>query len=174
MVPLLGIAAWSGTGKTTLLKQLIPLLRQQNIRVGIIKHTHHEMDVDKPGKDSYELRHAGAYQTLVASQKRWALMTETPELPELDLSYLASRMDAASLDLILVEGFKQEALPKLLLFRQAAGYRIDELRLDEFVIAIATDTELNSALPQFDINNVEQIARFIRLWLKAQREEQGL
>lgn len=174
MVPLLGIAAWSGTGKTTLLKQLIPLLRQQGIRVGIIKHTHHEMDVDKPGKDSYELRHAGAYQTLVASQKRWALMTETPELPELDLNYLASRMDAASLDLILVEGFKQEALPKLLLFRQAAGHRVDELRLDEFVIAIATDTELSSALPQFDINNVEQIAGFIRLWLKTQRDGQGL
>lgn len=76
-LPLLGITAWSGTGKTTLLKKLIPLLRNRNIRVGMIKHTHHDMDVDKPGKDSYELRKAGAEQTLVASQQRWALMTET-------------------------------------------------------------------------------------------------
>ncbi|WP_411025279.1 molybdopterin-guanine dinucleotide biosynthesis protein B, partial [Salmonella sp. s55884] len=79
MVPLLGIAAWSGTGKTTLLKALIPLLRERGIRPGLIKHTHHDMDVDTPGKDSLELRKAGAAQTLVASAKRWALMTETPE-----------------------------------------------------------------------------------------------
>ncbi|HFT2274173.1 TPA: molybdopterin-guanine dinucleotide biosynthesis protein B, partial [Providencia stuartii] len=72
-LPLLGITAYSGTGKTTLLKKVIPLLRQRNVRVGLVKHTHHDMDVDKPGKDSYELRKAGADQTLVASQKRWAL-----------------------------------------------------------------------------------------------------
>ncbi|WP_121501705.1 molybdopterin-guanine dinucleotide biosynthesis protein B, partial [Pseudomonas aeruginosa] len=82
------MTAWSGTGKTTLLKQLIPQLRKRGIRVGMIKHTHHNMDVDKPGKDSYELRKAGADQTLVASQQRWALMTETPEQSELDLYYL--------------------------------------------------------------------------------------
>ncbi|MFN6887537.1 molybdopterin-guanine dinucleotide biosynthesis protein MobB, partial [Proteus mirabilis] len=70
--------------------------------VGMIKHTHHDMDVDKPGKDSYELRKAGAEQTLVASQQRWALMTETPDLAELDLYYLASRFDASKLDMILV------------------------------------------------------------------------
>lgn len=76
MIPLLAIAAWSGTGKTTLLKKLIPALCAHGIRPGLIKHTHHDMDVDKPGKDSYELRKAGAAQTLVASQQRWALMTE--------------------------------------------------------------------------------------------------
>lgn len=75
MIPLLAIAAWSGTGKTTLLKKLIPALCEHGIRPGLIKHTHHDMDVDKPGKDSYELRKAGAAQTLVASQQRWALMT---------------------------------------------------------------------------------------------------
>lgn len=106
--PLLGIAAYSGTGKTTLLKQLIPLLRQREIRVGLIKHTHHDMDVDTPGKDSYELRKAGADQTLVASDRRWALMTETPEQLPLDLHYLASRFDSDKVDVILVEGFKHE------------------------------------------------------------------
>lgn len=76
MIPLLAFAAWSGTGKTTLLKKLIPALCARGIRPGLIKHTHHDMDVDKPGKDSYELRKAGAAQTIVASQQRWALMTE--------------------------------------------------------------------------------------------------
>ena len=81
MTPVLAIAAWSGTGKTTLLKKLIPALCARGIRPGLIKHTHHNMDVDKPGKDSYELRKAGAAQTMVASRERWALMTETPEEP---------------------------------------------------------------------------------------------
>lgn len=76
--PILAIGAYSGAGKTTLLKQLIPLLKQRQVRVGLIKHTHHNVDVDIPGKDSYELRKAGADQTLVASVRRWALMTETP------------------------------------------------------------------------------------------------
>lgn len=169
MVPLLGIAAWSGTGKTTLLKKLIPWLRQNGIRSGIIKHTHHEMDVDKPGKDSYELRHAGANQTLVASEKRWALMTETPERPPLDLHYLASRMDASMLDLILVEGFKQEALPKIVLFREGAGHIAEDLELDEFVIAVATDVKLDSVCPLLDINDIEQIGLFIITWLKEQK-----
>ena len=96
MIPLLAIAAWSGTGKTTLLKRLIPELCVRGLRPGLIKHTHPDMDVDKPGKDSYELRKAGAAQTIVASEQRWALMTETPETPELDLTWLVSRMDAAN------------------------------------------------------------------------------
>ncbi len=82
-IPLLGIVAYSGTGKTTLLKQLIPWLRQRGIRTGLIKHTHHDVDVDTPGKDSFELRKAGADQTMVASNSRWALMTETPGHDEL-------------------------------------------------------------------------------------------
>jgi molybdopterin-guanine dinucleotide biosynthesis protein B len=91
MTLLLGVVAHSGTGKTTLLKQLIPYLRACNVRVGLIKHSHHSVDVDTPGKDSYELRKAGADQTMVASSNRWALMTETPDAEKLDLHYLASR-----------------------------------------------------------------------------------
>ncbi|MDC9598050.1 molybdopterin-guanine dinucleotide biosynthesis protein MobB [Xenorhabdus anantnagensis] len=177
-LPILGITAYSGTGKTTLLKQVIPLLRQQHIRVGLIKHTHHNMDVDKPGKDSYELRKAGATQTLVASQQRWALMTETPDLPELNLYYLASRFDANSLDMILVEGFKQEPIPKIALYRDSLSRNdinrnnitpdFDEI-LDPYVLAIASDIPLETSLPQLDINQPEQITAFIAEWLSSQK-----
>ncbi len=148
MIPLLAIAAWSGTGKTTLLKRLIPELCALGLRPGLIKHTHHDMDVDKPGKDSYELRKAGAAQTIVASEQRWALMTETPEKPELDLTWLVSRMDASKLDLVLVEGFKHEPVPKILLFRQNSGHRVEELVIDEHTIAVVQrciDRDLTSA-----------------------------
>lgn len=165
VIPLLAIAAWSGTGKTTLLKRLIPQLCASGIRPGLIKHTHHNMDVDTPGKDSYELRKAGAAQTLVASQQRWALMTETPEEPELDLAYLVSRMDASALDMVLVEGFKHEAVPKIVLFRQDCGHSVDELTLDKHVIAVASDIPLVVDVPQLDINDIPQITAFILRWL---------
>ncbi|MBI0677213.1 molybdopterin-guanine dinucleotide biosynthesis protein B [Citrobacter koseri] len=165
MIPLLGIAAWSGTGKTTLLKKLIPALCARGVRPGLIKHTHHNMDVDKPGKDSYELRKAGAAQTLVASQQRWALMTETPEEPELDLTYLVSRMDASKLDIVLVEGFKHEAVAKILLFRQGCGHEAEELTIDEHVIAVASDIPLSLDVPLLNINDIPQIATFVLRWL---------
>lgn len=166
MIPLLAIAAWSGTGKTTLLKKLIPALCAGGIRPGLIKHTHHNMDVDKPGKDSYELRKAGAAQTLVASRQRWALMTETPEEPALDLMYLVSRMDASKLDIVLVEGFKHEAIAKILLFRQGCGHDREELTIDEHVVAIASDVPLDMNVPILDLNDIPQIAKFILHWLK--------
>lgn len=166
MLPLLAFAACSGTGKTTLLKRVIPLLNERGIRPGLIKHTHHDMDVDKPGKDSYELRKAGAAQTIVASQKRWALMTETPDENELDLYYLASRMDESSLDLILVEGFKYESVPKILLYRESTSLNAGDLVIDSHVIAIASDVNLNISLPILDINHPEQVADFIINWLK--------
>ena len=166
MIPLLAIAAWSGTGKTTLLKQLIPVLCQRGIRPGLIKHTHHNMDVDKPGKDSYELRKAGAAQTLVASKQRWALMTETPEEEELDLVFLASRMDASKLDLILVEGFKHEEIAKIVLFREDAGHQPEELVIDQHVIAVASDVSLSVDVPLLGINDVEGIADFVVRWMR--------
>ncbi|MDV2903608.1 molybdopterin-guanine dinucleotide biosynthesis protein MobB [Phytobacter diazotrophicus] len=165
MIPVLAIAAWSGTGKTTLLKKLIPALCEQGIRPGLIKHTHHNMDVDKPGKDSYELRKAGATQTIVASSQRWALMTETPDEPELNLAYLVSRMDASTLDLVLVEGFKHEAVAKILLFRQGCGHREEELIIDKHVIAIASDVPLAVDVPLLDINDIAQISAFVIRWL---------
>lgn len=165
MIPALAIAAWSGTGKTTLLKKLIPALCEQGIRPGLIKHTHHNMDIDKPGKDSYGLRKAGAAQTIVASSQRWALMTEMPDEPELNLAYLVSRMDASMLDLVLVEGFKHEAVAKILLFRQGCGHREEELIIDKHVIAIASDVPLTVDVPLLDINDIAQISAFVMRWL---------
>ncbi|CAH5723172.1 molybdopterin-guanine dinucleotide biosynthesis protein MobB [Enterobacter cloacae] len=164
MTPVLAIAAWSGTGKTTLLKKLIPALCARGIRPGLIKHTHHNMDVDKPGKDSYELRKAGAAQTMVASRERWALMTETPDEAPLDLAYLVSRMDHSTLDLVLVEGFKHEAVAKILLFRNDAGHDVSELTLDEHVIAVASDVALDVEVPVLDLNDEDGIAEFIVGW----------
>ncbi|MDU1060328.1 MAG: molybdopterin-guanine dinucleotide biosynthesis protein MobB [Leclercia adecarboxylata] len=166
MIPVLAIAAWSGTGKTTLLKAIIPALCARGIRPGLIKHTHHNMDVDTPGKDSYELRKAGAAQTLVASSQRWALMTETPAEEEIDLAYLISRMDHSKLDLVLVEGFKHEAVAKILLFRSDTGHDINELTLDDHVIAVGSDVPLSLQVPVLDINDAERMVDFILNWMK--------
>ena len=148
MIPLLAFAAWSGTGKTTLLKKLIPALCARGIRPGLIKHTHHDMDVDKPGKDSYELRKAGAAQTIVASQQRWALMTETPDEEELDLQH--------------------EEIAKIVLFRDGAGHRPEELVIDRHVIAVASDVPLNLDVALLDINDVEGLADFVVEWMQKQ------
>ena len=168
MKPVLAIAAWSGTGKTSLLKKLIPALYARGIRTGVIKHTHHNMDIDKPGKDSYELRRAGAAQTMVASAQRWALMTETPEKDTLDLNYLVSRMDHSALDLVFVEGFKHDSVAKILLFRQGTGHGIDELTLDQDVIAVASDVSLTIQMPVLNLNDTDEIADFIEAWLQTQ------
>lgn len=135
-------------------EKLIPALCARGSVQWLIKHTHHDMDVDKPGKDSYELRKAGAAQTIVASQQRWALMTETPDEEELDLHFLASRMDTSKLDLILVEGFKHEEIAKIVLFHDGAGHRPEELVIDRHVIAVASDVPLNVDVALLDINDV--------------------
>lgn len=172
MPPLLGIAAYSGTGKTTLLKKLIPCLTDRGIRIALIKHTHHNMDVDTPGKDSYELRKAGAEQTLVASDRRWALMTETPEQQPLNLRFLASRIDATRCDLILVEGFKHESIAKIALYRQIVGKPFADL-IDDYVIALASDHPHPCNVPQLNINQIEEIADFVQCWLQEQSHSKG-
>lgn len=163
-VRLLAISAWSGTGKTTLLEQVIPLLKAQGIRSGLIKHTHHQMDIDTPGKDSYLLRKAGADQVIVASNQRWALMVETPDNP-LSLMQLAAQMDSSTLDLVLVEGFKDEPVPKIALWRRGVKGEIKDL-LDQHVIAVAIDEDMELNLPILDINQPIQVADFIIQWLK--------
>ena len=102
--PVLGGAAWSGTGKTTLLEQLLPLLREKGLSVAVIKHAHHQFDVDQPGKDSYKLRSAGATPMLIASRQRFALMQETPGQEEPNLAYLLTLMAPHHPDLVIVEG----------------------------------------------------------------------
>lgn len=163
-VRLLAISAWSGTGKTTLLEQVIPLLKAQGIRSGLIKHTHHQMDIDTPGKDSYLLRKAGADQVIVASNQRWALIVETPDKP-VSLMQLAAQMDSSTLDLVLVEGFKDEPVPKIALWRRGVNGEIKDL-LDQYVIAVATDEDMELYLPILDINQPIQVADFIIQWLE--------
>ncbi|MBZ6388476.1 MULTISPECIES: molybdopterin-guanine dinucleotide biosynthesis protein MobB [Pantoea] len=163
-LPLLAIAAWSGTGKTTLLQQVIPLLKARGIRPGLIKHTHHQMEIDTPGKDSYLLRKAGADQVIVASSQRWALMCETPQSAALDLHYLVSHMDPALLDVVLVEGFKDEPVPKIILWRAGVKEDVSPL-LDEHVIAVASDSRLEVEVPLLDLNRPEEITAFITEWL---------
>lgn len=166
-LPLLAITAYSGTGKTTLLKKLIPMLAEMGIRCGLIKHSHHDVDVDTPGKDSYELRKAGAAQTIVACDQRWALMTETPKRA-VSLPDLVNKFDPKLIDLVLLEGFKQEPVAKIALYRAAVGRPLEGL-LDEHAIALATDEALDVDIPILNINDCLQIAEFIRTWLAAKR-----
>ncbi|MEJ2361263.1 MAG: molybdopterin-guanine dinucleotide biosynthesis protein B [Gammaproteobacteria bacterium] len=163
-VPLLGFCAHSGTGKTTLLRQLLPLLKQQGLRIGMVKHAHHLFDIDHPGKDSYELRKAGASQMLVASRQRIALVMESDEpKSEPSLQESLSLLKPDKLDLVLVEGFKLEAIPKIELHRAQLDKPLFYPN-DKNIIAVASDIQLPSlpaTLTQLDINNVETIAEFI-------------
>ncbi|KGQ38712.1 molybdopterin-guanine dinucleotide biosynthesis protein B [Gallibacterium anatis] len=160
MIPMLGITGYSGTGKTTLLEKLLPLLAARGIRTAVIKHTHHNVQLDKPGKDSWRMQQAGAKQVIMTCDQRWALMTETPALVSLD--YLAAQFDPQSVDLILVEGFKQEPIAKILLHRQQLEKPLPEI--DTYTIALALDYRLSLSatdVPQLDINQPQQIADFI-------------
>lgn len=164
---LLGFAAFSGTGKTELLTRLLPILVEQGLRIGMVKHAHHAFDVDQPGKDSYRLRKAGAREMLISSGRRWALMHELGEdEEEMTLARLLPKLDAASLDLILVEGFKREAFPKIELCRPDLGhpYLYPD---DSNIIALATDAPPPSGLtlPHLDLNDPPAIAAFVQTLL---------
>jgi len=160
--PLVGFTAISGTGKTTLLIKLITILADKGIRVGIIKHAHHTFDIDQPGKDSYILRKAGASEMLIGSVNRWALMVDAEKDQEFSLQDHILRLDQDNLDLILVEGFKLEEIPKIELTRPSLGNDLF-FPNDDNVIAVATDGPLTveTDLPMLDINNPDQIVAFI-------------
>jgi molybdenum cofactor guanylyltransferase/molybdopterin-guanine dinucleotide biosynthesis protein MobB len=161
-VPILGFAAFSGTGKTTLLCRLIPMLKERGVRVAMVKHAHHAFDIDTPGKDSYELRKSGADQMLVASSQRWALMVEDPHDDRPDLERLVALLDPERADLILVEGFKDEPIPKIELHRTGLNQPL-LFPDDDAVIAVATDGSLPVAtqLPVLDLNDPTAIADFV-------------
>jgi len=161
-LPIVGFAAFSGTGKTTLLKELLPMLSRRGLRVGIVKHAHHSFELDHPGKDSYELRKSGAAQTLIASRTRWALMVERTRDREPRLDEVLLELDQAALDLILVEGFKDEHFPKIELHRPSLRRPLLCLA-DDAIIAVASDAPLDDCrqLPQLDLNRPEDIVAFI-------------
>ncbi|MEI6543888.1 MAG: molybdopterin-guanine dinucleotide biosynthesis protein B [Methylococcales bacterium] len=161
-VPLLGFAAASGTGKTTLIEQLIPILKQQGIRVGLIKHSHHNFQIDQPGKDSFRLRAAGASPVMLVSTHRRAIITEIVPAQEPNLDEELKLFDQSQLDLVLVEGFKAEPFPKIELHRPSLKHPL-LYPTDPDIIAIASDElmELPEHLPNLDINQPQMIVDFI-------------
>jgi molybdopterin-guanine dinucleotide biosynthesis adapter protein len=153
-----GFAGWSGSGKTTLIERLVPRFVAQGIAVSLVKHAHHEFDIDQPGKDSYRHRQAGCNEVLVTSAVRWALMHELRGGKELVLADALRRLSPC--DLALVEGFKTAAIPKLEVYRASIGKPLLH-RGDNNIVAIATDAPVETALPVFDIADISAIASFI-------------
>jgi molybdopterin-guanine dinucleotide biosynthesis adapter protein len=156
---IIGLAGWSGAGKTTLLTQVIPVLRKRGLEVSTIKHAHHSFDLDKPGKDSHSHRAAGARQVLISSAQRWALMNELRGAPEPSLPELIAQL--SPVDLVIVEGFKHGAHPKLEVYRAALGK--SPLYLDDtFVVAVATDSAVPDAkIPVVALSDYEGIATLL-------------
>lgn len=163
---IIGIAGYSGSGKTTLIEKVIPVLVREGLRVSLIKHAHHEFDVDQPGKDSHRHRHAGCSEVLVSSSKRWALMHELRGAPEPTLQEQLKHFSAC--DLVIVEGFKTEPIPKIEVHRRA-GHTPLLYPEDPHVVAIATDEPLDTPLPQMDVNDPEAMSRFIIQYLGLNR-----
>jgi molybdopterin-guanine dinucleotide biosynthesis adapter protein len=151
-----GIAGWSGAGKTTMITQVIPVLTRRGVKVATIKHAHHDFDLDKPGKDSWMHRQAGASEVAVVSSRRWALVHELREEPEPTLAEILAKL--SPVDLVIVEGFKRLAYPKLEVFRAANG-KPPLYPDDDCVVAIASDAPLPQApLPVLMLDDVETIA----------------
>lgn len=158
---LIGFAAYSGTGKTTLLKKVIPLLRSRGLRLAIIKHSHHDFEIDQPGKDSYELHHSGSSQTLLTSRYRSALITEKQPQQEPQLSQELEKLNLNAIDIVLIEGFRHEKnLIRIELHRTELGKPF-LYPAEENIIAVASDQKLDIKIPLLNINDAQQIADFI-------------
>jgi len=155
---IIGFAGFSGSGKTTLLEKVIPLLTARGLRIAVIKHAHHKFDIDKPGKDSFRHREAGAAEVLVVSGFRWALMHELVDEAEPGLEELCGRL--APCDLVIVEGYKFSLIPKIEVHRSETGHP-HLYQDDKNIVALATDIRRDITLPQFDINEPQQVAAFI-------------
>ncbi|OUL99950.1 molybdopterin-guanine dinucleotide biosynthesis protein B [Variovorax sp. JS1663] len=163
----IGFAGFSGAGKTTLVERLIPVLRLQGQRVSVVKHAHHKFDIDHPGKDTYRHREAGAFEVVVASDKRLALIREFERPTQLGVHDLIAELDAG-VDWVLVEGFKHSDLPKIEVWREpdeGQAARPARYAEDEFIVAIATDTperlQVPTGLPVFDLNDADAIGAWL-------------
>lgn len=162
----IGLAGWSGAGKTTLLSRLVPHLIGEGASVSVIKHAHHGFDLDKPGKDSWIHREAGAAQVLISSAKRWALLSELRNEPEPSLFDLLAKM--AAVDYVIIEGFKSQGHRKIEVHR-AQNAKPLMFQNDPNIIAIATDARVDSRLAMFDLDDIPAIADFV----KAHAEDSG-
>ena len=154
----IGIAGYSGSGKTTLIEKMIPLLVRAGLRVSLVKHAHHEFDVDQPGKDSWRHRHAGCTEVLISSSNRWALMHELRGAAEPLLQEQLKQLGPC--DLVIVEGYKSEPIPKLEVHRRAALTPPLHPN-DPHVVAVVTDEPLDTALPQLPLDDAEAVVRFV-------------
>lgn len=166
-LPVLAFVANSGTGKTTLLKRLIPELRVLGVRCAIIKHSHHDFEIDVPGKDSHVLRQAGAEQVLLASPHRTFWVREGDGESEPTLSDLIRRLDHSTLDLILVEGYRGESIPKIEVYRPVLGRPLLALT-DPAIVAVASDGEIADAgnITRLPLNEPSAVAAFVVGWMR--------
>jgi molybdopterin-guanine dinucleotide biosynthesis protein B len=153
---IIGLAGWSGSGKTTLVTSVIPVLVRRGLKVATVKHAHHEFDIDQPGKDSWLHRKAGANEVAIVSSRRWAIIHEMGSEPEVSLVDVLAKL--SPVDLVIVEGFKRHAHPKIEIFRAAVGKPLLHLD-DDCIVAIATDAPLPQAqLPVLMLDDIEGIA----------------
>ena len=156
---IIGLAGWSGSGKTTLVTKLIPRLTARGLRISTLKHAHHGFDLDQPGKDSFMHRTAGATEVIVSSARRFAVLHELRDEPEWDLPALVGKM--SPVDLVLVEGFKRDAFPKIEIHRTANGKPLIHPE-DPHIVAIAADTALpHATVPVIDLNDIDAIAELV-------------
>ena len=159
---IIGFAGYSGVGKTTILTQVIKILSAKGYKISVIKHAHHNIDIDKPGKDSYELRKSGAQEVLVSSKTRWVVIHENYEEKECNLNELIEKINPDNVDIIIVEGFKNEKFPKIEIYRKG----ISKTKLherDNNIIAVATDKPsiIDTKINILNLNNPDQISEFI-------------
>ncbi|QYJ19164.1 molybdopterin-guanine dinucleotide biosynthesis protein B [Achromobacter sp. ES-001] len=158
MSPVFGIAGRSGSGKTTLIEAMLPLLAARGLRVNVIKHSHHDFQMEPPGKDSARFRLAGAQEVMVASPYRYAIVHELRDAPEPSLDEQLARLSPA--DLVLVEGFKQAAIARLEVYRPALGKPALHGEDGSF-LAVVTDAALDTALPCLPLNDPARVVQFI-------------
>lgn len=164
----MGIVGWSGSGKTSLLVELLPRLKDLGLKVSTMKHAHHRFDVDKPGKDSFQHREAGASEVMVVTSSRWVLMHESREEPEPSIEALIERM--TPVDLLLIEGFKTHHHPKLEIHRASEGKPLLCLS-DPEIVAVASDCPLpDLRIPRLDLNNPATIVDFILAFTDLKQE----
>jgi molybdopterin-guanine dinucleotide biosynthesis adapter protein len=163
-LPVVGFVGASGSGKTTLITAVLPALREAGLRVAVLKHAHHGFEMDRPGKDSFRVREAGAAQVLIASRSRWALLTELDEdFEEPPFAELLGHFDRGRVDVVLAEGFARERYPKIEVYRPALGEPPRCWPGDPMVIAVATDAALAVASPtrRLDLNDPLQVTAFM-------------
>jgi molybdopterin-guanine dinucleotide biosynthesis adapter protein len=157
---IIGLAGWSGSGKTTLVTAVIPALVRRGLKVATVKHAHHEFDIDQPGKDSWLHRQAGASEVAVVSSRRWAIVHELGQEPEPPLAEILQKLSPA--DLVIVEGFKRHAHPKLEVYRACVGKPLLHPE-DDCIVALATDAPLPQAsVPVVMLDDIEGVANVLQ------------